>query len=176
MLGNLASLRPCIRTANALVPGPLSHRYSLRRFSTLGQRQAHKSLSNTNSRYYYTRNRPVFLPLGSLYRPVAPTLRQNSTQAISTPPSPSPSKVPNDQSRFSQSLSAVFSKSPSNISSFRKIIALAKPERKPLLIAIGLLLVSSAVSMTIPFTVGKLIDFFSSPNPVRICEVSDLGY
>jgi hypothetical protein len=29
-------------------------------------------------------------------------------------------------------------------------------------------LISSAVSMSVPFTVGKLIDFFSSPNPVRM--------
>ncbi|KAJ7655385.1 P-loop containing nucleoside triphosphate hydrolase protein [Mycena rosella] len=47
-------------------------------------------------------------------------------------------------------------------SSFRKIAALAKPETKPILIATGLLFASSAVSMSIPFTVGKLIDFFSS--------------
>ncbi|KAJ3748565.1 P-loop containing nucleoside triphosphate hydrolase protein [Lentinula detonsa] len=50
-------------------------------------------------------------------------------------------------------------------SSFRKIVALAKPERKPLTTAVGLLLVSSAVTMSIPFTIGKLIDFFSSVNP-----------
>jgi hypothetical protein len=29
------------------------------------------------------------------------------------------------------------------------------------------LLVSSSVSLSIPFTVGKLIDYFTSPNPVR---------
>ncbi|KAF8070392.1 P-loop containing nucleoside triphosphate hydrolase protein [Lyophyllum atratum] len=50
-------------------------------------------------------------------------------------------------------------------SSFRKIVSLAKPERKPILIAVGLLLISSSVSMSIPFTLGKLIDFFSSTNP-----------
>ncbi|KAH8103534.1 P-loop containing nucleoside triphosphate hydrolase protein [Cristinia sonorae] len=50
-------------------------------------------------------------------------------------------------------------------SSFRSIIALAKPEKKPLGIAIGLLLVSSSVSMSIPFTIGKLIDYFTSSNP-----------
>jgi hypothetical protein len=52
-------------------------------------------------------------------------------------------------------------------SSFRSIVALAKPEKKPLGIAIGLLLISSSVSMTIPLTVGKLIDYFTSPVPVR---------
>ncbi|THV05164.1 hypothetical protein K435DRAFT_790548 [Dendrothele bispora CBS 962.96] len=51
------------------------------------------------------------------------------------------------------------------MTSFRKIVALARPEKKPLVTAIGLLLMSSAVSMSIPFTIGKLIDFFSSANP-----------
>lgn len=53
-------------------------------------------------------------------------------------------------------------------SSFGKIASLAKPEKKPLLMAVGLLFVSSSVSLSIPFTIGKLIDFFSSTNPVRI--------
>jgi ABC-type multidrug transport system fused ATPase/permease subunit len=52
-------------------------------------------------------------------------------------------------------------------SSFGKIASLAKPEKKPLLMAIGLLFVSSSVSLSVPFAVGKLIDFFSSVNPVR---------
>lgn len=54
----------------------------------------------------------------------------------------------------------------STSASFRKIVALARPERRPLLTAIGLLLVSSTVSLSIPFTVGRLIDYFTSPNPV----------
>ncbi|KAJ4487216.1 P-loop containing nucleoside triphosphate hydrolase protein [Lentinula edodes] len=63
-------------------------------------------------------------------------------------------------------LSRFFPSGPSvTASSFRKIVALAKPERKPLTTAVGLLLLSSAVTMSIPFTIGKLIDFFSSVNP-----------
>jgi putative ABC transport system ATP-binding protein len=54
----------------------------------------------------------------------------------------------------------------SPVASSRKIFALAAPEKKPLLAAIGLLLISSAVSLSIPFTVGKLIDFFSTTTPV----------
>ena len=50
--------------------------------------------------------------------------------------------------------------------SFRKIVAFARPERRPLLTAIGLLLVSSSVSLSIPFTVGKFINHFTSANPV----------
>ncbi|KAH9949263.1 P-loop containing nucleoside triphosphate hydrolase protein [Amylocystis lapponica] len=54
---------------------------------------------------------------------------------------------------------------PGSTSSFRKVVALAKPERKPLGIAIGLLMVSSSVSMSVPFTIGKLIDYFTSTQP-----------
>lgn len=68
-------------------------------------------------------------------------------------------------------LSSIFAritaKSPQGFSSFTKIAALAKSEKKPLLIAVGLLFMSASVSMSIPFTIGRLIDFFSSPNPVR---------
>ncbi|KAF9047476.1 P-loop containing nucleoside triphosphate hydrolase protein [Panaeolus papilionaceus] len=56
-------------------------------------------------------------------------------------------------------------RSPKTSSSFKKIVSLAKPEKKPILIGIGLLLVSSAVSMSVPFTIGKLIDYFSSNDP-----------
>ena len=57
--------------------------------------------------------------------------------------------------------------SPETLSSFKKIVSLTRGERKPLCIAVGLLLVSSSVSMSIPFAIGKLIDFFASTNPVR---------
>ena len=64
-------------------------------------------------------------------------------------------------------LARIFAKSPQGFSSFTKIVSLAKPEKKPLLIAVGLLFMSASVSMSIPFTIGRLIDFFSSSNPVR---------
>ncbi|AAW41541.1 hypothetical protein CNBB3900 [Cryptococcus deneoformans B-3501A] len=47
-------------------------------------------------------------------------------------------------------------------SSVRKLISLAKPESRHLSVAVGLLLVSSSVSMLVPLTIGKLIDFFST--------------
>ena len=75
------------------------------------------------------------------------------------PPAPKPSVL-------SRVLPASVAEKGKTASSARKIIALAKPERKPLAISIGLLTVSSAVSMSIPFTVGRLIDFFTSPTPV----------
>jgi putative ABC transport system ATP-binding protein len=74
-----------------------------------------------------------------------------------------PSKKVSGLSRF---LPSVLQPPPGSGSSLQKIFALAKPEKKPLLLAVGLLLVSSSVAMSVPFTIGKLIDFFSSSNPV----------
>ncbi|KAG9085800.1 ATP-binding cassette permease mdl1 [Ceratobasidium sp. UAMH 11750] len=43
----------------------------------------------------------------------------------------------------------------------RQLFSLAKPETRTLLTAFGLLLISSSVTMSVPLTIGKLIDFFS---------------
>ncbi|CAE6512041.1 unnamed protein product [Rhizoctonia solani] len=43
----------------------------------------------------------------------------------------------------------------------RQLFALAKPEKTTLITAFGLLLISSSVTMSVPLTFGKLIDFFS---------------
>ncbi|KAJ9121502.1 hypothetical protein QFC22_002119 [Naganishia vaughanmartiniae] len=48
-------------------------------------------------------------------------------------------------------------------SSIHKLVDLARPEKKQLTTAIGLLFISSGVSMLVPLTIGKLIDFFSAP-------------
>jgi hypothetical protein len=64
-----------------------------------------------------------------------------------------PSEKPKSGSLFSRLVPADVS-----TSSFRNIVALARPERRPLTIAVGLLLVSSSVSMSIPFTIGRLIE------------------
>ena len=87
-------------------------------------------------------------------------VRFSSTQAESQTPAPQKKSI---LTRF---LPSKLGKGPKSVSSIQRIFALARPERKPLLIAIGLLLLSSAVSMSVPFTIGKLIDFFASPNPV----------
>ena len=86
-----------------------------------------------------------------------------SLRAYSTPTPTPPTQKP---SLWSRMLTAT-AKDNQSASSFRKIFALAKPEKKSLTFAVGLLLVSSSVSMSIPFTVGKLIDYFTSANPVR---------
>ncbi|KAL8286490.1 hypothetical protein RQP46_004507 [Phenoliferia psychrophenolica] len=43
----------------------------------------------------------------------------------------------------------------------RRLFDLAKPERKTIAIAVGLLFVSSSISLSIPFTIGRIIDLFS---------------
>jgi len=92
-------------------------------------------------------------------RRIHPFSIQNSRcYATETPP-----KKASGVTRF---LPSAFQPAPGSSSSLRKIIALAKPEKKPLLLAVGLLLVSSSVAMSVPFTIGKMIDFFSSANPV----------
>ena len=91
-------------------------------------------------------------------------VRLNSTQ-VPTPKTP-PTEKRSLLARFLRKPSA--SKGAPNTSSLRKILVLAKPEWKPLTLAIGLLLGSSAVSMSVPFTIGKLIDFFTIENPVSI--------
>ncbi|KAJ7496824.1 P-loop containing nucleoside triphosphate hydrolase protein [Mycena latifolia] len=95
-------------------------------------------------------SRKRFLPVD-----LPKNFRAYSTQSNEIAEKPRPPPAPSILSRFLPEGSG-------NTSSFRKIAALAKPEKKPLLIAVGLLLASSSVSMSIPFTVGKLIDFFSS--------------
>lgn len=106
----------------------------------------------------------IFLGFRGFARPYS---TQNSAKASSpaedlASKDAKPAEKLSIRARFAQA----FSKDDTGSSSFTKIIALAKPERKPLTIAVGLLLVSSAVSMSVPFTIGKLIDFFSSTNPV----------
>ena len=71
-----------------------------------------------------------------------------------------------EPSRGTASLSLLSPDNIAKVSSIGKIARLARPERRALLSAISLLVVSSSVSLSIPFTIGKLIDFFASPHPV----------
>lgn len=50
-----------------------------------------------------------------------------------------------------------------SIGEVRRLMRLAIPEKKTLGIALGLLTISSAVSLSVPFTLGRIIDFFTSP-------------
>ncbi|KAF7977967.1 hypothetical protein HWV62_2069 [Athelia sp. TMB] len=93
------------------------------------------------------------------------------SRTFATESKPEPSKsassvnAPVPKSILGRLFPASFTDGPPTASSFRKIVALAAPEKKPLLQAIGLLLISSGVSMSIPMTIGKLIDFFTSSEP-----------
>ncbi|KAI6163385.1 P-loop containing nucleoside triphosphate hydrolase protein [Pisolithus thermaeus] len=86
--------------------------------------------------------------------------RRAFARHLSTQPQPK-----ERSSLVSRILPSALRSGPEAGSSLRKVIALAKPEKKPLLFAVGLLLVSSSVAMSVPFTIGKLIDYFSTENP-----------
>lgn len=46
----------------------------------------------------------------------------------------------------------------------RRMYSLVAPEKRRLLLAFALLLVASGVSLSVPFTIGKLVDYFSTPD------------
>nr|QNH67938.1 ATP-binding cassette transporter subfamily B member 10 [Brachionus plicatilis] len=52
----------------------------------------------------------------------------------------------------------------------RRLLSLAKPEKKYLAMAVLLLAVSSGVTMAVPFCIGKLIDFIQSGNKEEMKE------
>ena len=112
-------------------------------------------------------------PRPALFRPPRPFVLSHPPRRLfaSHPP-------PAHRALLARLLPKTFRPSPDSGSSLRKVISLAKPERKPLFLAICLLLVSSSVAMTIPLTIGKLIDFFSADDPVSApaCSVSSEPY
>ncbi|KAI6007575.1 ABC transporter type 1, transmembrane domain-containing protein [Pisolithus orientalis] len=112
-------------------------------------------------------NRPVhfnakflFVHEQSRHVPLAQISRVAFARHYSTQPQPK-----ERSSIFSRTLPSALQSGPATGSSLRKVISLAKPEKKPLLFAVFLLLVSSSVAMSVPFTIGKLIDYFSTENP-----------
>jgi hypothetical protein len=100
-----------------------------------------------NSRLISIRAKTLHAPFVPRQRPTIVLARCSSTQL--PPPSSPPPTAPSVISLFS----------------------LAYPERAPLSVSIALLLFSSSVSMSVPFSIGKLIDFFSSSNPVRTFSI-----
>ena len=55
-----------------------------------------------------------------------------------------------------------------------RLIRIAKPEARMLSMAFGFLLVSSAVSMSIPFSIGKILDIATNSNPNALMETFGL--
>ena len=51
---------------------------------------------------------------------------------------------------------------PTQFPDLKRLISLALPQKRTILIALGFLLISSSISLTVPFAIGKLIDFFTS--------------
>ncbi|WFD30653.1 hypothetical protein MSPP1_001674 [Malassezia sp. CBS 17886] len=54
----------------------------------------------------------------------------------------------------------------------KRLYSLMRPEYRGMLVAIGLLLIASGVSLSVPFTIGKVVDFFSSPEAALPFELS----
>lgn len=120
---------------------------------------AHRQRVTGGLEWRSSRSRLHGSSIGLLNHVQLPKYRPLTTGPSSTSQKPSPGF-------FSRFVPVPLKTQPGSGASFRKLVALAKPERKPLAIAIGLLLVSSSVSLSIPFTIGRLIDFFSTSNPV----------
>ncbi|SPO25156.1 probable ATP-binding cassette (ABC) transporter [Ustilago trichophora] len=54
------------------------------------------------------------------------------------------------------------SPAPTNFPDLKRLFSLAMPQKRSILIALGLLLISSSITLTVPFAIGRLIDFFTS--------------
>ncbi|KAF8310188.1 hypothetical protein DL93DRAFT_2230451 [Clavulina sp. PMI_390] len=160
-----------------LRPPPCHHLHGVRSFSThLAHSKTHILLRPTTI---------SSLPLGRvpLRRHLSTSLICRSPDASSakpqstspTPPSseteskdvsqPNESKKPPKKGVVARFLPATLQPPQNSAGSIKKLFGLAWPERRPLMLAIGLLTISSSVSMSVPFTIGKLIDYFSSNNP-----------
>ncbi|KAI9028255.1 hypothetical protein CLU79DRAFT_697155 [Phycomyces nitens] len=59
-----------------------------------------------------------------------------------------------------------------DISDVKRLFALAKPEAKSITAAIGLLIISSSVTMSVPFSMGKIIDIVSHPGTEQYMGLS----
>lgn len=54
------------------------------------------------------------------------------------------------------------SPAPTNFPDLKRLFSLALPQKRNIVIALALLLVSSSITLTVPFAIGRLIDFFTS--------------
>ncbi|KAM0793593.1 hypothetical protein ACM66B_001026 [Microbotryomycetes sp. NB124-2] len=89
-----------------------------------------------------------------------------STADTSRPPTPAAASRSDDVERQDEPTKADDTKVATlkervKMGEIRRLIQLAKPERKTIGLAIGLLCVSSTVSLSIPMFIGKIIDLFS---------------
>ena len=67
--------------------------------------------------------------------------------------------------------SSMVSRSGLKSTEFRRILALAGPEKYRLMAAMGLLVVSSAVTMSVPFALGKIIDIIYNLDQLKCTEL-----
>ena len=60
----------------------------------------------------------------------------------------------------------------SKLKEFQRLVALAKPEKGRLAAAIGLLVISSGVTMSVPFALGRVIDIIYSMDQIKTISKS----
>lgn len=104
------------------------------------------------------------------------TETQSKQDSSSDSAAPSPTLVSRIRDAILKSASKAASRSgtgsgsestiaPPTYPDFKRLFSLAAPERKTLIIGLTLLLVSAGISLTVPFTIGKVIDFFTASAP-----------
>ncbi|KAI8454429.1 P-loop containing nucleoside triphosphate hydrolase protein [Phakopsora pachyrhizi] len=99
-----------------------------------------------------------------------PTDTQNlpsATDSLPAPSHPEPSNPPHHHS-LSQSAPAKSLR----LTEISRLVGLARPETAILSISAGLLVVSSSVSLSVPFLWGKLIDIFTDPQLADSLSIS----
>ncbi|GAA5922677.1 ABC transporter ATP-binding protein [Sporobolomyces koalae] len=129
---------------------------------------------------------PSHLSRATLAR-LSQRIRTASTSSSASTSNPAPPSVGTPAARSDASTSrdsqedadstADSKKEKIKIGEVKRLMVLAKPERKTIGIAIGLLCVSSTVSLSIPFGIGRIIDLFSgnaSSLPVSVPTAATL--
>lgn len=103
-------------------------------------------------------------------RPSPPSPPSPTSTELTPPPPPSPTK--SLLSRIRSSIPSSLRPPSDTSTSIRKLLALARPEKKTIGWAVALLVFSSLISASVPFTIGSLIDFFSASSDSPVSPLS----
>jgi hypothetical protein len=130
--------------------------------------------------------------------PVRPSIRFNSstsdpkTVKPETPlPTPTPSSSPSSPSspaaspavtEITSPLPSEISKDPAktdaspDVTSILKLVSLAKPQWRLISVGVGCLVISTGVNLTIPWVIGRIIDFFTPGSEATLLFGMTLPY
>ncbi|CAO3638554.1 unnamed protein product [Cunninghamella blakesleeana] len=123
----------------------------------------HKSTNNTlftSKQYAYISNNNIhkYQLLKQIH--LSSTKRPFSTSPLRL----SPQQQLQEDKKLVDTAITTTKKKDNNWNDFKRLISLAKPEAKSITGAIGLLLISSAITMSVPFSMGKIIDIVTNPD------------